>query len=275
MAVNQSTEVLRPVQAPIVTTVDFHGDVLQAVKLGESEKEVYVSAKRVCESLGLGWGAQFEKLQKAEWATVSMIETVAEDGKLRQLAMISLESLTMWLATIQASRVAEHARPKLVAYQRECVRVLAEHFLGQRVPARELSDLRQTTAILDARTQEMESGLARLANRLEEIQPLTGVKLASDATRQIHAAVLARHRNGLCPACERIVIVEDGALIRDSRVIHALPYRKLAGPTHTMPVCLPCFGQHTAQRLLDTIHDRVSAYLTLVDSQTGPQSLPF
>jgi hypothetical protein len=47
--------------------------------------------------------------------------------------MLHLDSFPMWLATIESSRVAEHVRPKLVKYQKECARVLRDHFFGTQV----------------------------------------------------------------------------------------------------------------------------------------------
>jgi hypothetical protein len=56
---------------------------------------------------------------------------VAADGKLREAFCVHLDCLPMWLATIETSRVAEHVRPKLVCYQREATKVLADYFFGR------------------------------------------------------------------------------------------------------------------------------------------------
>jgi hypothetical protein len=108
---------------------EFDGDALDVQRKGN---DVYVSVKRVCEALGIDNGGQQVKLAEKEWATVEIISTVAEDGKQRQMTMLHLDSLPLWLATIDAGRVAEDARPKLLRYQKECARVLADHFLGRR-----------------------------------------------------------------------------------------------------------------------------------------------
>jgi hypothetical protein len=60
-----------------------------------------------------------------------MIVAVAEDGKEREMLFVHLDCLPMWLATIEASRVKEDVRPKLIAYQKECARVLRDHFFGR------------------------------------------------------------------------------------------------------------------------------------------------
>jgi hypothetical protein len=53
---------------------------------------------------------------------------VAQDGNERELVMLDLDTLPMWLATIDSGRVREDVRPKLAKYQRECARVLRDHF---------------------------------------------------------------------------------------------------------------------------------------------------
>ncbi len=112
--------------APLtVIHVPFHGDSLEAV---QDSGKVWVPVSRLCESLGLGYSSQLQKLKDKPWATVTLIVMVAEDGKIRETACLDLDSLPMWLATIDVKRVAPAAREKLVVYQRECAKVLREYF---------------------------------------------------------------------------------------------------------------------------------------------------
>lgn len=119
-----------PVAAPLtVIHVPFRGDSIDAVHDGG---RVWVSVSKLCEALGLGYSSQLQKLKEKPWATVTLVVMVAEDGKNRSVACLDLDSLPMWLATIDTKRVAPAAREKLVVYQRECARVLREHFFGAR-----------------------------------------------------------------------------------------------------------------------------------------------
>jgi hypothetical protein len=106
------------------------GATLDAV--ADDRGGVFVSVRRVCDALGLAVQPQLAKLWAKPWATVTFIVTVAEDGKNRETAMLDLDALPMWLATIEPSRVAPEAREKLVLYQREAARVLRDHFFGPR-----------------------------------------------------------------------------------------------------------------------------------------------
>lgn len=109
-----------------IETVAFAGSQLDCVQDGDGE--VYVSLRRACEGLGINHASQHRKLKGRHWATVVVMTTVADDGKVRDLAMIDLDTLGMWLATIDANRVNDEAQPKVELYQRECVKVLRQHF---------------------------------------------------------------------------------------------------------------------------------------------------
>jgi hypothetical protein len=105
--------------------IRFQSDEIQAIREGE---QVWVSVKRVCENLGVAFSSQLQKLRKKRWAVVSMINTTGPDGKTYSAACLALDSVPMWLAGIDERKVREDLRDKLVAYQRECAKVLAEYF---------------------------------------------------------------------------------------------------------------------------------------------------
>ena len=108
--------------------VPFHGDEIECV---HDERGVWVALRRMCEALGIDTDSQRKKLADKPWATTVTNAVVAEDGKPREMVCLHLDSVPMWLATIEPSRVAEGARSKLVDYQRECARVLRDHFFGR------------------------------------------------------------------------------------------------------------------------------------------------
>lgn len=132
--------------------VPFHGDKLQAVQATGS---VWVVVRRVCEALGIDESGQRQKLKEKAWATTELISAVAEDGKVREAFAIHLDSLPMWLATIEPSRVRPEVRAKLIAYQRECARVLRDHFFGGQatvalqLPGGDESVIRRSKAALE------------------------------------------------------------------------------------------------------------------------------
>lgn len=86
--------------------------------------------RRVCEALGVDNARQQSKLKQKPWAVVGFMSTTAADGKNYDTFCIDLDSLPMWLATIEPARVAEAVRPKLIAFQQEAARALRDYFFG-------------------------------------------------------------------------------------------------------------------------------------------------
>lgn len=122
--------------------IPFHGHELQALL---RQGEGYLALRPACDDLGLDFTAQFRRVKRQPWATVAIMTAVAADGKEREVFCLHADSVPMWLATIQASRVKPERRELLVTYQKECARVLREHFAG-RAAAPPEADLRAVIA---------------------------------------------------------------------------------------------------------------------------------
>jgi hypothetical protein len=147
-----------------IVEVPFYAESVQTVREGDS---VWVVVKRVCEALGIAEQRQAAKLKAKPWATTTLVVAVAEDGKNREVFCLDLESLPMWLATIDANKVAPEARFKLVAYQKECARVLRDHFFGRRAePAGGVpSELGAILVNFNAQLTDLRQQVSDLANR--------------------------------------------------------------------------------------------------------------
>lgn len=143
-----------------IVQVLFRGDVLDAI---QDERGVWVGVKRACENVGVDADSQGRRLKSQPWATTAVMTVVAADGKSREMLMAHLDCLPMWLATIEASRVREEIRPKLIAYQRECARVLRDHFFGR--PA--TIDVTTIAAVVAAAMQPMVAMVSQVLDRLQ------------------------------------------------------------------------------------------------------------
>lgn len=97
----------------------------------ERDGRPWIVLRPAFESMGLAPDRQIDKLRSQEWATTSVTEVVAEDGRTRAMVIADLRTFLMALATIPASRVSDAARPILVAYQREVADVIERHFTQQ------------------------------------------------------------------------------------------------------------------------------------------------
>lgn len=112
-----------------IELVPFHGDQLAGIR-GQDGKN-YVVVKRICENLGADFSGQLAKLKKTCWAGIRLIPTPDERGRLQEHAVIAVDLLPMWLATIHPGKVAPEIRAKIELYQIEAADVLARHFMGE------------------------------------------------------------------------------------------------------------------------------------------------
>ncbi len=88
----------------------------------------WAAARHICDAIGIDWKSQHRKLTDRSWSTVRILTTVSSDGKNREMAMVDRRTLTMWLATINESRVAPEVRDTLIAYQLEAANALDSYF---------------------------------------------------------------------------------------------------------------------------------------------------
>lgn len=107
--------------------IPFHGTKIIA---DANDGNPLVALRQSCESIGLAYSKQLQKLKTKPWATVHLRDMVAADGKSREMALIDQRTMTMWLATIDVARVAEAARPILTAFQNESADALDAYFGG-------------------------------------------------------------------------------------------------------------------------------------------------
>lgn len=110
------------------------------IDVAQNNGDLWVSIRRVCEAIGLEFAAQLVKLKARIWARIESISMVGPDGRVRDTAMLHLDSLPMWLATIEPSRVAPEARKKLEVFQVECAKALRDHFFGPLKARKDLHD---------------------------------------------------------------------------------------------------------------------------------------
>ena len=107
-----------------LTQIPFHDTTIYTIADG-----AYVALRPVCEALDLDYASQFKRVQHQPWATVVMMTTVAADGKTREMTFIDRRTFTMWLATIDTSRVKnEHTRELVRTYQCEAADALDRYF---------------------------------------------------------------------------------------------------------------------------------------------------
>lgn len=114
----------------------------------QADGREWAALKPMCDTLGISYPAQVRKLQRRSWAGIAQKATPSAGG-MQQTTVIDSETIPMWLATIDENRVAEEARPKLVAYQREARHALDAYFNKRAVVAPPVNQFDVLRAAID------------------------------------------------------------------------------------------------------------------------------
>jgi hypothetical protein len=109
-----------------ITKVPFYGQELITLEING---EAYVAMRSITDGMGLSWSTQRQKLerQKDKFNCVHM-NTVAEDGKMREMLCLPVKKLNGWLFSINADKCRPDIREKVRTYQEECFQVLYDYF---------------------------------------------------------------------------------------------------------------------------------------------------
>jgi hypothetical protein len=115
----------------LVNFVNFNSTPIMTIR-DERTGTVYIPCKPICEAIGVAWQSQLEKIKQDEVLSSVITEIVitANDGKDYKTTCIPLDFLNGWLFKLNPSKVAPEVKDRVIAYQRECYKVLAAHFQG-------------------------------------------------------------------------------------------------------------------------------------------------
>jgi len=115
--------------------IDFYGDQVSAVLIEEhGQRQVYIPIRPIATYLGLDWSAQSRRLRRTQVlaeVTRSVAMTATEAGGERSFVCLPLDYLAGWLFGIDPTRVNPALKDKVLRYQRECYRVLAQAFQAE------------------------------------------------------------------------------------------------------------------------------------------------
>ena len=131
---------LKP-QSPQLETVWFHEHPILIANL---DKTYFVAMKPICESMGLDWRGQRQRIIRDPILSTSVVVITTQlpgDTQQREVTFLSFEFFHGWLFTIDATRVKPELKETILTYQRECYRVLAKHFSNRDdEPIKDLQD---------------------------------------------------------------------------------------------------------------------------------------
>lgn len=112
-----------------IVTVTFRGTELYAFAHDDAH---FVALKPIVEAIGLDWNGQYQRVKRDPILAEGMCVMHTPFGRGGQDAVcLRLDLVNGWLFTIDSSRIRDDAvRERVLTYQRDCYRVLAEHFLS-------------------------------------------------------------------------------------------------------------------------------------------------
>ena len=123
-------------------TVAFYDDEIVAVRAKDGV--VYVPVRPICKLLGIDFDAQRRRINRdgvlseevmSVVVTTTDIDSSSRRPRTSEMLALPLEYISGFLFGINANRVKEPVREKLLRYQRECYKVLSEAFFEGRLSA--------------------------------------------------------------------------------------------------------------------------------------------
>jgi hypothetical protein len=178
-----SDKALQPTEQKTIT---FYDDEITAVVIEGEEREIYIPLRPLCDYLGLDWSAQTRRINRDPvlaqvMMSVAVMATDIDPGSKRprtsEMLSVPLSYLNGWLFGVNANRVKDEIRDKLIRYQMECYKVLAREFVQTAVPPTPSSSLMQV--------REMGLAIVRMAEEQMEFDRRLGTTEAV-----IHETVL-------------------------------------------------------------------------------------
>lgn len=96
----------------------------------ETDGNVFVPIKPLCEAMGIDSRAQRDKIQTDEiLSSVGVLSTsTGADGKQYEMFCLPLKYIYGWLFSINPKNVAPEAKDSVSRYRRECYEALYDHF---------------------------------------------------------------------------------------------------------------------------------------------------
>jgi len=195
--------------------VEFYEDTIVVVRLADGN--VYIPVRPICDLLGVDWGGQYRRIQRDPVLAeeIQSIDVRSTRRGTQSMVCLPLDYVSGFLFGLNANRVKPELRERVILYQRECYKVLAEAFSEGRLTAEPtFNDLLATdspavqaykmaTAIMHMARQQvlleaqLESHMTQLVdheNRLEQIEEQlgdTGRQITPEQAMQISQAVKA------------------------------------------------------------------------------------
>ena len=155
--------------------IPFHSKPLCLI---DADGKPYVAMRPIVDGMGLAWPPQERKLKARFTSTVTILDTVALDGKQREMLCLPLEKLPAWLLIIHPRKVKAAIRADVERYQAESEAALWNYW-----------------TIGNARRKEIRREMAEL-----EAEEAASFGRGSQAGKSLYVRKLENQRNELIRA---------------------------------------------------------------------------
>jgi hypothetical protein len=111
--------------------VVFYEDEIAAVLVETAaERQIFIPIKPICDQLGVTWPSQLNRIRRDPVLSrkIKGVFITNTPGGRQEMSCLPLDYLNGWLFGINAARVNEDVRDRLIRYQDECYKALAEAF---------------------------------------------------------------------------------------------------------------------------------------------------
>ena len=123
-----TTAVLVPTEQRLVTIVDDE-EIPAALVEGQ---DIYLPIRPMCQALGVASQMQIARIKADEVMAENLRRVrIATPGGPQTVQALHIESVPLWLGTLEPGRVREDLRPRLVAYKRWMQRRVYEAFAAE------------------------------------------------------------------------------------------------------------------------------------------------
>lgn len=185
-------------------TVDFYGDEIKGVRVTRTpsgQAQFYVPLRPLCDYLGVSYNGQRERIERDAVLSKKLQPVVVTTaGGPQEMQCLSLDYLNGWLFGINANRVKEEIRERVIRYQEECYQVLRDAFQEPLAtgPLSQVEQLghalitlareqREFDRRLDTAEEEIEAVKTRVVSLQERIAP--GEPVTEEQAQHISQAV--------------------------------------------------------------------------------------
>lgn len=179
------TQSLQPIEQK---TILFYEDEITAVVVEENgRQQIYVPLRPICNYLGLDWAGQYQRINRdpvlseainSIGVTPTELDPSSNRPRTSDMICLPLKYLNGWLFGVNANRVKDDLRERVIRYQRECYDILAQAF---QTPAARPD---ASTTLLQVR--ELGLAIARMAEEQIEFDH----RLGAAENRLDHAAIV-------------------------------------------------------------------------------------